>query len=134
MGKIRARAEKHKEAKEDLANRLKAERQYVPLQEMKPNTSRGSNEETKIPNPNLNHYAILSCWNSRKQRRMMGRKQDEWCDFHKAHGHSTEECRTLQTQIERLIQEGCLRHFVKTNEKERLTTGELLERYRSRTP
>ncbi|RDY14741.1 hypothetical protein CR513_00143, partial [Mucuna pruriens] len=38
------------------------------------------------------------------------------------------------TQIQRIIQEGYLRRFVKTNEKERLTVGELLERDSSRTP
>ncbi|RDX88646.1 hypothetical protein CR513_29738, partial [Mucuna pruriens] len=38
------------------------------------------------------------------------------------------------TQIKRLIREGCLGRFVKTNEKERLTTEELLERDRSQTP
>ncbi|RDX68665.1 hypothetical protein CR513_52318, partial [Mucuna pruriens] len=63
----------------------------------------------------------------------MGRKQDEWCDFHKAHDHSTKECQTVQTQIERLIQEGFLGCFVKTNKRERLTTGELLERDRRQT-
>ncbi|RDX88649.1 hypothetical protein CR513_29741, partial [Mucuna pruriens] len=47
MGEIRAQAEKHIEADEDLANRLEAECQLVALQEMKPGTSRGSKEETR---------------------------------------------------------------------------------------
>ncbi|RDX76123.1 hypothetical protein CR513_43917, partial [Mucuna pruriens] len=38
----------------------------------------------------------------------MGPSRDVWCKFHRAHGHSTEECQTLQMQIEKLIQEGHL--------------------------
>ncbi|RDX99271.1 hypothetical protein CR513_17688, partial [Mucuna pruriens] len=63
----------------------------------------------------------------------LGPSRDEWCEFHRATGHSTKECQTLKNQIERLIQESCLRHFIKTNERKSLVTEDLPERDRSRT-
>ncbi|RDX77831.1 hypothetical protein CR513_41976, partial [Mucuna pruriens] len=47
IGEIRARAKKHIKAKEDLVDRLEAELQPMALQEMKPDTSRGSKEEMR---------------------------------------------------------------------------------------
>ncbi|RDX97028.1 hypothetical protein CR513_20246, partial [Mucuna pruriens] len=50
--------------------------------------------------------------------RRMGANLQEWCDFRRTYDHSTEDCRTLQEQIERLIQEGHLGQYVKRgNEK-----------------
>ncbi|RDX67052.1 hypothetical protein CR513_54114, partial [Mucuna pruriens] len=42
----------------------------------------------------------------------MGANRQEWCEFNREYGHSTEECRTLQEQIERLIQEGHLGQYI----------------------
>ncbi|RDX88458.1 hypothetical protein CR513_29944, partial [Mucuna pruriens] len=42
----------------------------------------------------------------------MGSNWNEWCEFHRAHDHSIEECQTLQMQIENLIQEGHLGRYV----------------------
>ncbi|RDX70743.1 hypothetical protein CR513_49981, partial [Mucuna pruriens] len=33
----------------------------------------------------------------------------EWCEFHRTHGHETEDYWTLKSQIDNLIQEGHLR-------------------------
>ncbi|RDX97869.1 hypothetical protein CR513_19309, partial [Mucuna pruriens] len=38
----------------------------------------------------------------------MGLSKEEWCDFHRTLGHSTEGCWTLKTQLEKLVQEGHL--------------------------
>ncbi|RDX77146.1 hypothetical protein CR513_42770, partial [Mucuna pruriens] len=65
--------------------------------------------------------------------RQLGLPREEWCEFHRTPGHMTEDCRILKSQIEKLIQEGYLGCFVKRNENERLKTGELPERDRSRT-
>ncbi|XP_020208747.1 uncharacterized protein LOC109793700 [Cajanus cajan] len=44
--------------------------------------------------------------------RQLGPLKTDWCEFHRAHGHSTENCFVLGRQIERLIKEGRLREFV----------------------
>ncbi|XP_057443215.1 uncharacterized protein LOC130735133 [Lotus japonicus] len=36
----------------------------------------------------------------------------KWCEFHKAMGHNTDNCRTLRKEIERLIKAGHLSNFV----------------------
>ncbi|KAK3019470.1 hypothetical protein RJ639_005154 [Escallonia herrerae] len=38
--------------------------------------------------------------------------------FHKDHGHTTDECKVLQPEIENLIAKGHLKHFVKTNDRQ----------------
>ncbi|KAL2532365.1 Ribonuclease H [Abeliophyllum distichum] len=35
------------------------------------------------------------------------------CEFHKDHGHTTDQCRTLHSEVERLAGEGFIKHFVK---------------------
>ncbi|RDX78518.1 hypothetical protein CR513_41196, partial [Mucuna pruriens] len=44
--------------------------------------------------------------------KQLGKNRREWCDFHRAVGHSTEECWTLGAQLEGLVQQGCLRQYV----------------------
>ncbi|KAL0428160.1 UNVERIFIED_CONTAM: hypothetical protein Slati_2990800 [Sesamum latifolium] len=39
-------------------------------------------------------------------------KSDKFCRFHNNYGHSTEECRHLKNEIERLIQNGYLQEYV----------------------
>ncbi|KAL0411873.1 UNVERIFIED_CONTAM: hypothetical protein Slati_3777000 [Sesamum latifolium] len=39
-------------------------------------------------------------------------KSDKFCRFHNDYGHSTEECRHLKNEIERLIQNGYLQEYV----------------------
>ncbi|KAK3023124.1 hypothetical protein RJ639_042713 [Escallonia herrerae] len=39
-----------------------------------------------------------------------------YCHFHKDHGHTTEECKVLQREIENLIAKGYLKQFIKTNQ------------------
>ncbi|KAL0355483.1 UNVERIFIED_CONTAM: hypothetical protein Sradi_3995200 [Sesamum radiatum] len=39
-------------------------------------------------------------------------KSDKFCSFHNDYGHTTEECRHLKNEIERLIQNGYLQEYV----------------------
>ncbi|KAL0313321.1 UNVERIFIED_CONTAM: hypothetical protein Sradi_5731400 [Sesamum radiatum] len=39
-------------------------------------------------------------------------KSDKFCHFHNDYGHTTEECRHLKNEIERLIQNGYLQEYV----------------------
>ncbi|RDX94871.1 hypothetical protein CR513_22688, partial [Mucuna pruriens] len=40
--------------------------------------------------------------------------RDEWCEFYLTHGHTTKNCRTLKSQIEKLICEDHLSRFMHT--------------------
>ncbi|RDX90527.1 hypothetical protein CR513_27598, partial [Mucuna pruriens] len=44
--------------------------------------------------------------------KLIGRNRREWCDFHKASGHSMEERWTLGAQLEGLIQQGRLGQYI----------------------
>ncbi|RDY12140.1 hypothetical protein CR513_03112, partial [Mucuna pruriens] len=65
-------------------------------------------------------------------KRKLGPSREEMCKFHRAHGHTTEECRVLKCQIEKLIHDGYLGRFVKRRENEKRTTRELPKRDMSR--
>ncbi|RDX75244.1 hypothetical protein CR513_44911, partial [Mucuna pruriens] len=39
-------------------------------------------------------------------------QREEWCEFHREHGHTTEDFKTLQVQIEKLIQQSYLGRFI----------------------
>ncbi|KAK3037092.1 hypothetical protein RJ639_029934 [Escallonia herrerae] len=43
-----------------------------------------------------------------------------YCHFHKDHGHTTEECKVLQREIENLIAKGHLKQFVKNNHRKHI--------------
>ncbi|XP_021767539.1 uncharacterized protein LOC110731933 [Chenopodium quinoa] len=45
--------------------------------------------------------------------RMVNRNRDtsKWCDFHRDHGHTTEECTHLKDNIEDLVRRGYLNQF-----------------------
>ncbi|CAJ2637566.1 unnamed protein product [Trifolium pratense] len=44
--------------------------------------------------------------------RPMGDEAGQWCEYHRAYGHNTDNCRTLRMHIEKLIQEGHLGRYV----------------------
>ncbi|KAK2998990.1 hypothetical protein RJ639_024408 [Escallonia herrerae] len=41
-----------------------------------------------------------------------------YCHFHKDHGHTTDECKVLQREIENLIAKGHLKQFIKANDRQ----------------
>ena len=44
--------------------------------------------------------------------------KNKYCRFHRDHGHDTDECFDLKQQIENLIRQGKLRHFVGRDHKD----------------
>ncbi|XP_065624890.1 uncharacterized protein LOC136065516 [Quercus suber] len=46
------------------------------------------------------------------------RNKNKYCRFHRDHGHDTDECYDLKQQIENLIRQGKLRHFVGRDHKD----------------
>ena len=46
------------------------------------------------------------------------RNKNKYCRFHRNHGHDTDECYDLKQQIENLIRQGKLRHFVGRDHKD----------------
>ena len=47
----------------------------------------------------------------------MGRKRNEYCQYHQAHGHATDLCRKLKDKIEMIIREGHLQRYVREDEE-----------------
>lgn len=46
---------------------------------------------------------------------IMGHKPRRWCNFHRVKGHPTKYCHQFKKKINRLIQEGRLKKYVKGN-------------------
>ena len=46
------------------------------------------------------------------------RNKNKYCRFHRDHGHDTDKCYDLKQQIENLIRQGKLRHFVGRDHKD----------------
>ncbi|XP_021602396.1 uncharacterized protein LOC110607567 [Manihot esculenta] len=59
------------------------------------------------------------------------RDADKYCQYHRTHGHDTNNCYQLISEIERLIKRGHLRNFVKKLEGERPQQNPTTERPRS---
>ncbi|KAK3041005.1 hypothetical protein RJ639_026717 [Escallonia herrerae] len=57
-----------------------------------------------------------------------------YCHFHKDHGHTTEECKVLQREIENLIVKGHLKQFVKANERQGGWRGGSQRRHKESVP
>ncbi|KAL0381940.1 UNVERIFIED_CONTAM: hypothetical protein Slati_4608200 [Sesamum latifolium] len=65
------------------------------------------------------HTSLYGCRGKRTdsatqvmERHAPASKSDKFCRFHNDYGHSTEECRHLKNEIERLIQNGYLQEYV----------------------
>ncbi|RDX90999.1 hypothetical protein CR513_27068, partial [Mucuna pruriens] len=129
MEEIRARAEKHVEMEEDQYERRrsekKAERKEVRLagkarEDKRPMLAR-ANKQTQHFTPLIEKRAQIMheiCHTSlleyplEARGKLMGKEKSSWCDFHRAFGHTTEDCWALKTQIERLVQNGHLDRYV----------------------
>ncbi|XP_033131812.1 uncharacterized protein LOC117126806 [Brassica rapa] len=44
-----------------------------------------------------------------------------WCDFHRDHGHKTEDCVALKIEVDELLQKGHLREFLSEKAKAHLS-------------
>ena len=53
--------------------------------------------------------------------------KNKYCRFHRDHGHDTDECYGLKQQIENLIRQGKLRHFVGRDHKDEKLKGKVEE-------
>ena len=53
--------------------------------------------------------------------------KNKYCRFHRDHGHDTNECYDLKQQIENLIRQGKLRHFVGRDHKDEKLKGKMEE-------
>ena len=51
------------------------------------------------------------------------RDKNKYCQFHKDHGHYTEECWNLKEQIEELIRKGKLQNYIKKGESSKFSDG-----------
>ncbi|XP_022883201.1 uncharacterized protein LOC111399955 [Olea europaea var. sylvestris] len=51
-------------------------------------------------------------WPSRMKSSPDTRDRSKYCEFHRDHGHTTEDCQALQQEIEALIKKGLLRKYI----------------------
>ncbi|XP_022883352.1 uncharacterized protein LOC111400148 [Olea europaea var. sylvestris] len=51
-------------------------------------------------------------WPSRMKSPPETRERSKYCEFHRYHGHTTEDCQALQWEIEALIKRGLLRNYI----------------------
>ncbi|XP_020238723.1 uncharacterized protein LOC109817792 [Cajanus cajan] len=108
-----------------------------------------TNDEEKFTPLNVPRRQILHDVNSATlfefpavTERQLGPFKTDWCEFHKTHGHSTENCFVLGRQIERLIKEGRLKKFMARKQEEgssdrrhrRTQDDTRRDRHRERTP
>ncbi|RDX63854.1 hypothetical protein CR513_57665, partial [Mucuna pruriens] len=103
MEEIQARAEKHVEMEEDQYERRRVNEQ---AQRFTPLTEKRAQIMHEICHTSLLEYPPEA------RGKLMGKEKSSWCDFHRAFGHTTEDCWALKTQIERLVQTGHLDRYV----------------------
>ncbi|KAL0451715.1 UNVERIFIED_CONTAM: hypothetical protein Slati_1149600 [Sesamum latifolium] len=110
--KKETRGEKSKEIKEETPSK----KPRVDLRERKPPFQRVNAVYTPLTVPITQAFMAVEgkglitrprSWRDTPQRP----KSDKFCRFHNDYGHSTEECRHLKNEIERLIQNGYLQRI-----------------------
>ncbi|KAL0443541.1 UNVERIFIED_CONTAM: hypothetical protein Slati_2076800 [Sesamum latifolium] len=106
------RGEKRKEIKEETPSK----KPRVDLRERKSHFQRVN---AIHPPDGPHHTSLYGCRGKRAdsatqvmERHAQRPKSDKFCRFHNDYGHSTEECRHLKNEIERLIQNGYLQEYV----------------------
>ncbi|XP_022873009.1 uncharacterized protein LOC111391959 [Olea europaea var. sylvestris] len=52
-------------------------------------------------------------WPPRLRSPLETRNKNKYCDYHRDHGHTTEDCITLQREIEALIKRGFLKEYIR---------------------
>ncbi|KAL0430441.1 UNVERIFIED_CONTAM: hypothetical protein Sradi_0670100 [Sesamum radiatum] len=111
--KKETRGEKRKEIKEETPSK----KPRVDLRERKPPFQRVNAVYTPLTVPITQTFMAVEekgliarprSWRDTPQRP----KSDKFYRFHNDYGHSTEECRYLKNEIERLIQNGYLQEYV----------------------
>ncbi|RDX92034.1 hypothetical protein CR513_25895, partial [Mucuna pruriens] len=102
--------------KQELEVRQEAPTKFTPLKEKKAHIMR-----------EICHARLLN-FPQATGGKQLGKNRREWYDFHRAVGHSTEECWTLGAQLEGLVQQGRLGQYKRTTERSRGNSG------RSRSP
>ncbi|RDY00731.1 hypothetical protein CR513_16046, partial [Mucuna pruriens] len=129
MEEIRARAEEHVEMEEG-----RFEKREEPIhsnglpkhlrEALAPVSGQAHHSNRQIQSKGYEVSPQFTPLKEKKARIMiMGKNRQEWCDFHRANGHSTEDCWTLGAQLESLIQQGRLGQYVARAGREKTRSG-----------
>ncbi|RDX82683.1 hypothetical protein CR513_36493, partial [Mucuna pruriens] len=140
MEEIRARVDKHIEVEEDQAERqpragghirppLKGENKYPTKSKDYPLTLTSLREKRTQILCEIYHTNLLKYPKDTKGQRL-GANAQEWCEFHRAYGHSTEDCCTLQEQIKKA---GNLKALTSPRAPRRIEKGEAPTETRERS-
>ncbi|RDX69355.1 hypothetical protein CR513_51539, partial [Mucuna pruriens] len=93
--------------RQDLEVRHEVPPKFTPLKEKKAHIMR-----------EICHTRLLN-FPQAARGKQLGKNRRELCDFHRAVGHSTEECWTLGAQLEGLVQQGRLGKYVARTGREK---------------
>ena len=66
-------------------------------------------------------------WSKKMKGDPNKRNKNKYCRFHRDHGQDTDECYDLKQQIENLIRQGKLRHFIGRDHKDEKLKGKMEE-------
>ncbi|KAL0411004.1 UNVERIFIED_CONTAM: hypothetical protein Slati_3690100 [Sesamum latifolium] len=108
-----SRGEKRKEVREDAPSK----KPRADLRDRKPPFQRVNTVYTPLTVPIMQAFMAVEekglitrprSWRDTPQRS----KSNKFCRFHNDYGHTTDECRHLKNEIERLIQNGHLQEYV----------------------
>ena len=66
-------------------------------------------------------------WSEKMKGDPNKRSKNKYCRFHRDYGHNTDECYDLKQQIENLIRQGKLRHFIGRDHKDEKLKGKMEE-------
>ncbi|KAL0444712.1 UNVERIFIED_CONTAM: hypothetical protein Slati_2193900 [Sesamum latifolium] len=111
--KKESRGEKRKEVKEETPSK----KPRIDTRDKKPPFQRVNDVYTSLTVPITQAFMavkeneLLTCPRSWRDTPQCP-KSDKFCRFHNDYGHTTEECRHLKNEIERLIQNGYLQEYV----------------------
>ncbi|GKV15370.1 hypothetical protein SLEP1_g26164 [Rubroshorea leprosula] len=62
------------------------------------------------------------------------RDHTKYCDFHQDHGHTTEQCNSLRSELENLAQKGMLNEYIQRNEQPRFVREQGMQHEGVRNP
>ncbi|KAF3500581.1 hypothetical protein F2Q69_00044250 [Brassica cretica] len=105
---------------EDVASRTRTQQKQATKQDRSDRDERSSQKPTKDQDSGRDMGQQVKC-PSKMRAPDSFRNPDLWCEFHRDHGHKTEDCVVLKIEVNELLQKGYLREFLSEKAKNLLS-------------
>ena len=56
----------------------------------------------------MSNRKLIVPWDKPTTPRVVGRELQEWCEYHQAHGHPTDNCYSIRNKLQNLIDDGTI--------------------------